>query len=73
LAAIFARLEFAGLLYQAHLQAKVQATPHANPASLCLSIGVEWEGLAVEYICKTCRSFRRRLEAVAVKNGNFVK
>jgi hypothetical protein len=73
LAAIFARLEFAGLLYQAHLQAKVQAMPHAKPASLRLSIAVEWDGLAVEYICKTCRSFRHRLEAVAVKNGNYIK
>ncbi len=42
LAAIFAGLEFAGLLNQA----KGQATPHANLAALRLSVAAEWDQLA---------------------------
>jgi hypothetical protein len=41
------------------LQAKVQVTPHANLDALYLSIDMEWDRLAVEYIHKICSSFRR--------------
>jgi hypothetical protein len=50
LAAIFAVLEPTLLLYLRILQAKVQATPQANLAALCLSIASEWDWLAVDYI-----------------------
>jgi hypothetical protein len=45
--AIFARLEFAELLYLARFEGK-------RP-----SIAAEWDWLAVVYIHKNCRSFRR--------------
>jgi hypothetical protein len=42
------------------LLAKVQATPPANLAALHPSIVMEWDQLLVEYIHKTCYSFRCR-------------
>jgi hypothetical protein len=50
LAAIFTRLEFVGLLYLMHFAGEVQATPHSNLATLRLSITMEWDLLAADYI-----------------------
>jgi hypothetical protein len=58
LATIFAGLEPAGLPILSIFQAKVKATPQANLAALHLSIAMEWDQLLVEYIHKTCLSFR---------------
>jgi hypothetical protein len=66
--AIFAGLEFAGLLNRQRFAAKRPATPHANLAALRLSITAEWDRLAAVQIRKTCCSFRRRRSAVAKKN-----
>jgi hypothetical protein len=43
LAAIFAELEFAGLLNRQRFAAKGQATPHANFAALRPSVAAEWD------------------------------
>jgi hypothetical protein len=48
-------------------QAKVQVMSHANMATLCLSVAVEWDWLTAEYIYKTCRSFRHHLAALCRK------
>jgi hypothetical protein len=37
------------------------------------AIAAEWDWLAAEYICKTCRSFHHRLEAIMAKNGAFIE
>jgi hypothetical protein len=68
LAAIFARLEFAGLLNIMLLQVKIQATPHSNLAALHSSIAVEWDWLAAVYVCKTYHSFCHPQEFAARKN-----
>jgi hypothetical protein len=60
LAAIFAGLEFAGLLFLMHLQPKSQATPPANLAALCPSVAAEWDRLAAVQIRIKCCSFRCR-------------
>jgi hypothetical protein len=52
---------------------KVQATPNVNLAALRLSVTADWDRLAVDYICKTCCSFRRSLEAVIVQNGVYAE
>jgi hypothetical protein len=47
-------------------------TPHADLATLRVSITVDWDRLAMVYIRKTCHSFYL-LEATVVKNGAFIE
>jgi hypothetical protein len=54
-------LEFTELLYLVRSAGEIKVTPHANLAVLHSSITAKWDQLVVEYICKTCCSFRRRL------------
>jgi hypothetical protein len=50
------------------LKAKGEATTHNNLTTKRLSIAVEWDRLAVEYIRKNCCSFRHRQQAATKKN-----
>jgi hypothetical protein len=68
LAAIFAELEFAGLLNLQRFAAKRSGYASANFAALHPSVAVEWDRKAAVQIRKTYRSFRRRRSAVAKKN-----
>ncbi len=60
LVAIFAGLELLDFSIWSIVQVKVQVTPHANQAALCLSITVEWDQLMAVHIC----SFYCRREVV---------
>jgi DDE superfamily endonuclease/Transposase len=55
------------------LEARVQATAHANLASLRASIAREWTALDENYVQSTCRSFRRRLEQVIAAGGGYIE
>jgi hypothetical protein len=55
------------------LQEKVQAMPHTSLAALRRSITRQWNRMSQAYVSRTCRSFRRRLEAVVAKNGGDIE
>jgi hypothetical protein len=55
------------------LQEKVQATPYTSLATLRRSITRQWNQMSPAYVCRTCRSFCRRLEAVVAKNGSYIE
>ena len=52
-----------------YVEAKACATPHSNVESLKASVDREWAAMPEAYVVKTCRSFRRRLEAIIASNG----
>ncbi len=58
---------------QSILQEKVQATPHTSLAALYRSVTRQWNRMSPAYIRWTCRSFRRHLEAVMMKNGSYIE
>jgi len=54
------------------MDARARATSHANVNSLKASIEEAWDEMSPDFIIKSCRSFRPRLEAViAVKGGHI--
>ncbi len=55
------------------LQEKVQATPHTSLAALRWSITRQWNRVLLAYVRRTCRSFRRRLEAIMAKNSSYIE
>jgi hypothetical protein len=55
------------------LQEKVQAMPYTSLVTLRWSITRQWNRMSLAYVCQTCRSFRRHLEAVVAKNGSYIE
>jgi hypothetical protein len=66
LAAIFVRLEHAGLLYLASFAGKI---PGDVSHQSCCPASVYCCGMGSEHIRKTCHSLCHRLEGIVVKNG----
>jgi hypothetical protein len=55
------------------LKDKVHATSHTSLAALRRSITRQWNRMLPAYVRWTCRSFRRRLEAIVAKNGGYIE
>ena len=49
------------------------ATPHPNLDSLRSSVIKAWDNLSADYVAKTCRSFRSRLEKVVAAKGGYIE
>ena len=55
------------------MQTKVGATPHRNTTALKSAIRREWAALSAQYIAKSCKRFRARIEAVVKANGGHIE
>ena len=55
------------------MESKACATPHPNLDSLRSSVAREWDNLSAEYVAKTCKSFRARLEKVVAAKGGYIE
>jgi len=49
------------------------ATPHRNVADLKIAVEQEWANMSDDFLVKTCRSFRPRLEAMLDRGGNYIE
>jgi len=55
-----------------NVERKACAAPHPNVASLKAAVEQEWTNMSEDFVVKTCRAFRPRLEAmIAAKGGHF--
>ena len=48
-------------------------TPHNNVDSLKASIRAAWDNMSEDYIIKTCKAFRPRLEAMLEAEGGHIE
>lgn len=55
------------------LDGKVRATPHRNVDDLKAKIMEEWEAMEEAIVAKTCKSFRKRIEACIEANGGYIE
>jgi len=55
------------------VETKACKTPHPNIDSLKRSIAKAWRDLKLEYLVKTCRAFRPRLEKMIELQGGFIE
>ena len=55
------------------LSTKVQATPHPNIKALKATISKEWKKMSPNFVVKSCKRFRSRIEAVVRANGGHVE
>ena len=55
------------------VERKACNVPHRNMDELKGSVDREWDALTPEYLVKTCRAFRRRLEAVIEAKGGHIE
>lgn len=52
------------------MKAKACANRHSNTTALKRTITRAWREMDSEYVIRTCRSFRKRIETVIANNGN---
>ena len=52
---------------------KARATPHRNVDDLKTSILREWDNLSKDFIVNSCKSFRRRIEAIVEAEGGHIE
>ena len=55
------------------LENKTNATSHPNIGLLETAFVEEWNKMSEEFILKTCKSFRRRVETIIEKNGGHIE
>ena len=55
------------------MDTKARATPHRNLSDLKASIVKAWNEMSADFIIKSCRSFRTRLEAVLEADGGHIE
>ena len=55
------------------LENKTNATSYQNICSLESDIEDEWIRMSEEFILKTCKSFRRRVDTITEKNGGHIE
>ena len=55
------------------LDSKVRATPHSSIDSLKASIIREWDNMTSDYIVKSCKRFRHRVEAIVAAGGGHIE
>ena len=54
------------------VERKACATPHANVDALKAAVEKEWAEMSVEFVVKSCRAFRPRIEAmIEAEGGHF--
>ncbi|QQP58172.1 Uncharacterized protein FKW44_003403, partial [Caligus rogercresseyi] len=51
------------------LEKKTNRTPHPNVDALKATIRTEWDNMSEEFLINSCKSFRRRVEAVIKAEG----
>lgn len=52
------------------MERKACAAPHPNVDSLKASVEEEWANMTGEFIMKTCKAFRPRIEAMIEAEGD---
>ena len=52
---------------------KTNATVHPNIGSLKTTIEEEWNKMSEEFILKTCKAFRRRIDAIIENKGGHIE
>ena len=55
------------------LQQKVQSVSHPSLEALKASITKEWKKMEDDFVIRTCRSFRTRVEAVIGAKGGYIE
>jgi hypothetical protein len=55
------------------VESKACKTPHNSIASLKISVAKAWRALKPDYLIKTCREFRPRLERVVEAGGGLIE
>ena len=55
------------------LEKATNATPHPNLESLKTSIKREWDKMSSDFVSRSCRSFRTRVEAVIDADGGHIE
>ncbi|QQP51070.1 Uncharacterized protein FKW44_012286, partial [Caligus rogercresseyi] len=54
------------------LEKKTNRTPHPNVDALKATIRTEWDNMSEEFLINSCKSFRRRVEAVIKAEGGHI-
>ena len=56
-----------------HIEGKACPIHHLNIEALKATVNEVWDTICMDYIQKTCKSFRRRLEAIVEAGGGYIE
>ncbi|KAF2358387.1 Tubulin/FtsZ GTPase domain [Trinorchestia longiramus] len=56
-----------------NIEAKACHVCHPNITALKASVDWEWMTMIMDYVVKTCKTFRRRLEAIIAADGGYIE
>ena len=56
-----------------HIETRACNVRHPNITALRTSVDLEWMAMSRDYVIKSCKSFRRRLEGIIAWDGGFIE
>ncbi len=56
-----------------HVESRACPICHPNVEALKQSVDEHWNAMTPNYICKTCSTFRTRIEAIIAADGGYIE